>query len=571
MISAQRNEPVEAIFRALAEYAARLHGSSGEADCIAACVMKLGAAVGEGAVCLPLAEIETKDREILLRSAAIAAATSAANELHPAPLRHDGERLYLSRHYQQELEVARDLFRRAQIVQKKTPGAASINGLNERQNEAVLASLRRRVVLVSGGPGSGKTRTAAAMLAEHVRRQPGLRVAVTAPTGKAAARLSDSLRTLCGDSFQPEWQAMTVHRLLGAGGGYRFNETNPLPVDLLLIDEASMLDLELLAAILRALPADARLALFGDRDQLASVEAGAALAELSRAEELSDCIIELNENYRFSSKSQIAALSSAIRQGDQHAAQILLNAARPDDDALLPPELEYLALDTAALRERILRFYRPAFEADSPLQALEALERFRLLCALRRGPAGVENLNRLALATLHSAGFAVRADSVAFQGCPILITANDYELGLFNGDSGVVFGDENGALRAWFRASGAQPDAGAKPATDGLRSFSLNLLPEHEAAFALTVHKSQGSEYDSVAFVAPRQTELPLFSRELIYTAITRARKSAIVYGDLAAILAGIARRTERASGLRARLRETAAAASSARKQKARS
>lgn len=424
---------------------------------------------------------------------------------------------------------------------------------DDRQALAARRSFESDLLIVSGGPGAGKTATVARILALHHRRRPGLRVALAAPTGKAAARLKDSITSafetlgeIGGDLATPE--VSTIHRLLeptAYSSEFRRNVKRPLDIELLIIDEASMIDLPLLARTLDALPRGARLILLGDRDQLASVEAGAAFAEIAASHAIRESVTTFTRNYRFDSNSGIAALAQAIRSGE---AQTVLGIVRANDRA----DLENLGQDERTLRERILTGYEPFARAREPAEALTAFEEFRVLAVLRGGRYGVEALNELTIRTLIQSGLAPRTANVdrLFSGCPLLITQNDYNLGLFNGDIGVTFPDERGALYAWFR--------GESPAE--LRRFPIVLLPPYEICYAMTVHKSQGSEFRTTLFVLP-ETDSPILTRETVYTAITRARKRAIVFGSDAALETAINRKTMRISGLAGQIEAIQAAA----------
>lgn len=444
------------------------------------------------------------------------------------------------------------------------------------QKLAAALALLRRFLVVSGGPGVGKTSTVVRILALLQRFRPGLRIALAAPTGKAAQRLSDSIRQAL--AALPHWvdpesgrtcsyaeglpdQVQTLHRLLGQNrltGAYRRNAGHPLPIDLLVIDEASMADLSLLAHTLEALPPEADLILLGDPGQLASVEAGAVLGDLCAAGEglseqvrvltkellgpesdawlkgegsgVPDSIVELKRNYRFGADSGIAAFARAVNAGDgEGALGVLKDDAFPDAKLLRPAELDALIVDS----------YSPYLQAQDPEEALARLDEFRLLAALRRGPGGVEALNLLAERRLRKAGLIPVAPAGGlYAGLPVLILRNDYSLDLFNGDVGVIR-DEGAGLVAWFRSA------------EGLRRVPASLLPPHEPCFAMTVHKSQGSEFRTAALVLPEQ-DTPVLTRELIYTAATRARERVIVLTPEATLTRSCDRQVLRSSGLSA-------------------
>ena len=403
-------------------------------------------------------------------------------------------------------------------------------GVN-RQGLAALAAVRRKFCVISGGPGTGKTHTLVLILALMLELERGrkLRIAVAAPTGKAAARIQDSIQGVkatlpCDEAVKaqlPE-RATTIHRLLGYvpdSAQFRHNADNPLPFDVVAVDEASMVDLALMAKLFQAIPPSARVILLGDKDQLASVEAGAVLGDICSASlptkhVLADCVVQLQRNYRFGEQSAIYRLSSAINTGQpDEVLRILRDCQGGVATDLVAAALPRRAELKAALRERVTAGFSAFLKASDPLQALAALAQFRILCALREGPFGVAGLNQMTEEILDEAGL-LRPQGPWYSRRPIMITRNDYNLKLFNGDIGIILPEkESGEPRAFFPG----PD-------NTLRQFLPLRLPEHETAYALTVHKSQGSEFDRVLLVLPDR-DSPVLSRELLYTGITRARK----------------------------------------------
>ena len=420
--------------------------------------------------------------------------------------------------------------------------------------------LQRRLLVVTGGPGTGKTTVTAAVLAGMLMTTPGLRVALAAPTGKAAARLRDSLqqafgRLIPGDDPRPAIpDVKTLHRLLGRrmhSASFLHNETNPLNCDLVVVDEASMIDLPLFAGLLAALPPDARLVLAGDRYQLASVEAGTVLGDLcsvtessdatgslfAEAGELARCILELEKNYRFGEDSGISRLAKLVRHGDDAAALALLRAGGPD--------LTFLQDSASAqidMQRVIMEGFRALGRSREPVECLKALDHFRILCAHRRGPGGVEELNAMARDVLLAEGVLRRTSGGVggLEPLPILITRNDHRLRLFNGDLGVLLHDEEG--RASVHFPGDEPG--------GTRRLPPERLPEHELSFATTVHKSQGSEFEEALLVLPPQSS-PVLTRELIYTAVTRARRRFVLRGSETVLSEAVRLAIVRTSGLR--------------------
>ncbi|HEX9078428.1 MAG TPA: exodeoxyribonuclease V subunit alpha, partial [Desulfuromonadaceae bacterium] len=506
--------------------------------------------------------------------AGLASCTTVGRPGEYTPLVLDGaDRLYLHRSWDHERRAADGLlarcepvpvdedFLRAGLDRYFPPGGEA----PDWQRVAAMASLTRRLTVISGGPGTGKTATVARILALALElagaREPA--IALAAPTGKAALRLRHSIARATEQlglaaplrARMPD-RVQTIHRLLGAMSGpalFRHNRDNPLPCDLLVVDEVSMVDLPLMARLLEALRPDCRLILLGDRDQLASVEAGAVLADIcnrgdlppfsvrfrSQVERLcgplgaeadvpsthnqrepsplSDSVIQLRTSYRFGADSGIGALSRLINAGEAAAALDLLQSGHREDLAWRPlPDANGFA---AAFGAAVRRGYDGYCRAATPRAALEALEEFRVLSPHRAGSWGVDSLNRLAGAAL---GLHRVEGAPWCRLLPLMVTANNYELGLFNGDTAVVLEEPgSGRLAAFF------PDP---EADGGLRRLSPLRLPPWEPALALTVHKSQGSEFDHVLLVLPDRMSEAL-SRELLYTAVTRARRRVEIWG----------------------------------------
>lgn len=555
---------------------------------------------GEGHICLDLRGVAGRPLVVagadcmpglgewcaLLRRSPL---VGAAGEFRPLIL--EGERLYLQRFWQDEEEVAA-FIRRA----GEEPGAAVDEELLRAglarlfpaggeavdwQRVAAIAAVYHRFCLISGGPGTGKTSTVARILALLLEQagERGVRIILAGPTGKAAARLQEAMQAAKGKLDSP-WAAaipgaaVTVHRLLGSAGGgrFRYNRQQPLAAEVVVVDEASMVDLSLMAALFAALPAGGRLILLGDRDQLASVQPGAVLGDLSPPASggrysrlfrervarlggdclsgaegppgLADALVELRSSYRFGATSGIGAVSRAVNGG--RAEEALAAFRRPEfadlgwrrvTEGEAGTGLASLLVEEAAEHWARLR------SAASPEEALAALGRFGVLCALRQGPHGAEAINEAVRRWLVRQG-EIGERGTHYPGRPLMVTANDHANRLYNGDIGVVFPDPaaGGRLRVFF-----------EDGRGGLRRVLPLRLPAHQSFYALTVHKSQGSEFDRVLFVLP-ETVGPVLSRELIYTALTRARHKVTVVGREEVFAAGVAAVSSRDSGLRGKI-----------------
>lgn len=453
----------------------------------------------------------------------------------------------------------------------------------DRQALAVAMALRRRLLLVTGGPGTGKTTTVARLLvaaleAARLRGETAPRIALAAPTGRAAARLAEAIdgvlradlaagRIDADIAAQVPTQARTLHRLLGwqpGRVGFRHRAGHPLREDLVVVDEASMVDLPLMAKLVEAVPDTATLVLIGDPDQLPAVEAGDVLGGLCAASgdglslpaddaafatallgsdvpvaepaPLAGARVHLLHGWRQAGAAPLQTLAGALQRGDRDA---VLEAFAAGDEAVLSRRHG----DVAALAEALRREALPAFaavrDADDPGQALALAARCRILAALRRGPFGAEHWNAWCAAELGER-------TPYFHGRLLMIAANSERHGLYNGDLGVVWRDRQGELAAWFETP------------QGLRAWRPAQLPVHASAYATTVHKAQGSEFDRVLLVLP-DSDARVLSRELLYTALTRARRSVWIWGALETLDRALERRTWRESGLEARLRRLSA------------
>lgn len=523
---------------------------------------------------------------------ALAGCAGVGSGLEETPLVLEEDRLYLRRYWGYEEEVARGFLRRGRAVNLPVDDSLLAEGLSryfpqtpgdahDGQRLAALVALSRPLAVISGGPGTGKTSTVALILAllaeQYQERGRVLRVALAAPTGKAAMRLQESIskinqgrwfRDRAAGGFFPE-QVMTVHRLLGAindSPSFRHDEKNPLPYDLVVVDEASMVDLPMMAKLFRALMPETRLILLGDRHQLASVEPGSVLGDLCHSAALArftrefsdrlrafgvttapdpapgkvlgleDSLVELQHSHRFASASGIARLGAAVKAGD---------AARAWDVLLDPTvtDVVWREVDSGEELEQSLSGLIPeefrGSRGMSPAEALAANADFRVLCALRQGPFGAEQVNSRLERLLAGHGYPVAAGQ-NYPGRPVMVLRNDYEQGLYNGDVGIILADpeQAGALKAFF------PNPGG-----GFRKIAPARLPVHQTVYAMTVHKSQGSEFERILLVLPERHS-SLVSRELLFTAITRARTRVEIWGKRQVFEQAVLTGGERHSGL---------------------
>lgn len=445
------------------------------------------------------------------------------------------------------------------------------------QKIAVAIALTRKVAIISGGPGTGKTTTVAKILAGIVLNNPTTRIVSAAPTGKAASRLTESLgraiEQLSFESLNIKTEAVTLHRLLGAktdNRSFSYNKHNQLHIDVLVIDEASMVDLNMMARIIEALPASARLILLGDKDQLSSVEAGAVFGDLCdfisngysqlRAHELSrltgytipiadqptmaitDSICLLKKSYRFNESSGIGLLANAVKEGRYLNVKKLLADNTLQDISyyeLLSNQTYQAVLNDCV--EHYKNYLNAINRSNDIATVLTKFTQCRLLCALREGKFGVEGLNKqIELLLAKHKLIRLNHRDQWYIGRPIMILRNSTSLGLYNGDIGITLTAEHDSskLRVYF------------PFSDGtIKGFSPYRLPEHETAYAMTIHKSQGSEFDHVNIILPTEFS-PLLNRSLLYTAITRAKKAVSIFADAKILERVVKSQIHRESGL---------------------
>lgn len=449
------------------------------------------------------------------------------------PLVWDGRRLFLRRYWAYEQQVAHDLQARAKLP--AALGTAMQTALSSRcadagQRNAARIALTHRLAVISGGPGTGKTHTLVRIIALLLEENAALRIALAAPTGKAAARMTEALRA-AGVAVAPEGQ--TLHRLLGMradGSGFYHCRERPLAVDVLVVDEASMIDLSLMGHLLDALPAAARLILLGDRDQLAAVEAGAVFADLCASEALASAVATLVTRFRFAGASGIGQLAEALRTGD--AAGTLARLQSATDDLDWQPRCAPQAL-TAAARDGYQTYREAVVEGLPPGELFESFQRFRVLCAHRQE---VAEINR---------ALSPPDGLLAQSGTPVMVVRNDPLLRLSNGDIGLVLPDPvDGSLKVCFANANAGDGASVTP-----RWIPFARLPDWEVAWAMTVHKSQGSEFERVMLVLPEAVSA-VVTRELVYTGVTRAKRHLSLWATAPVLQAASETRAGRMSGL---------------------
>ena len=528
--------------------AQRLTELGGETDERVALAIKLAVrALRGGSVCVDLAVAE-QELGVDLQTAVDASPLLGS----PPVLRFENGNLYLDRYWREEQQVADDLL--ALLPVAATEGVPDIDHLfpkgYEEQRAAAEIALSQGLTVLTGGPGTGKTTTVARLLALFAEQaelsgKPKLRIALAASTGKAAARLQEAVQLEVNQLEPVDRQrisglrATTLHRLLGSrpdtSSRFRHNRASRLPHDVIVVDETSMVSLTMMARLLEAVRPQSRLLLVGDPDQLASVEAGAVLADVVEGIGARDDarIAALKTSYRFG--KSIGELAEAIRADDADRAIEILKSK--------DEHIEWLDTDTRAdslrkvLVPHAVRLHQAAVLGDQA-EALKTLEQHRLLCAHRRGPYGVQHWNRQVERWLTEAtGEPIW--SQWYVGRPILVTANVYGLSVYNGDTGVTI-QRDGALRAVI-ASGKVLD------------FATSRLSDVDTMYAMTIHKSQGSQADEVTVLMPPE-DSRLLTRELFYTAVTRAKNRVRVVGSEASVRAAVQRRAVRASGLAARL-----------------
>jgi len=587
----------DAFARTLRRWAQQSGVTVPELDWIAAAAHDLSLACSSGRICLDLDEITSAcgARNVQAVRAALLdcglTAQPQASHIRPLFLDHSN-RLYLYRFYIEERRLAQALVQR--LLSPSLPngpeqspaaviGASPNEPMDPLQSKAIVSALANSLTILCGGPGTGKTTTVVKILAAVLQRNPTTRVALAAPTGKAAARLLEAIhrqKTNLNESLRGRFpqEAFTLHRLLQTRPDSLqspFHEGNPLPIDLLVVDEASMLDLPIAVRVIRALAPQAKLILVGDPKQLPAIDAGGVFAKLvsvtpEQLPLLSQSVVRLHTPRRFTEQSPIFGLAQAIQGGNPDELFRLLSLPQVEgvkwfsedthqlDEATLGCAIDGFADYFAAVRETLTARAAQGYATLQRIDRLfESFESFRILCAIRHSERGVAHLNRQLFSALRAAigadGNWGREEALAqtirsgnATGCagqPVLLTQNDHELKIYNGDVGIYFPDDNGQMKVWFRNEGS------------FFGIARQRLPQHDDAFATTVHKAQGTECKTVMLILPSAARYTA-TREMLYTAITRARKRVVISSSRVALEVACATTTQPPSGILDRMDE---------------
>jgi exodeoxyribonuclease V alpha subunit len=563
--------------------------------------------LAEGNTCVPLDSLSPADEQLLterfpsfvpsipalLKDPLVATGTGGYE-----PFVIHNNKLYLHRYFQYETLLLRRILdfvaeekecynERVALLNKHKGFIGQL--FEDKQNTAAvtnwpvaaaISGSLNNFTIITGGPGTGKTTTVAKILAILFTIYPTLKVALAAPTGKAAARMADSLKhaKLPTDTIQHQFQGLvpsTIHRLLKPISGtphFKHNSSNPLDVDVLIVDESSMIDVALFAKLLDAAGPATRVILLGDKDQLASVEAGSLFGDLCQAQPalneftnerrqlvnsfiaqparqvtasvpadaahpLFQHVIELRQSHRFNDEQGIGRFSKAVIKNDVPVIESFFDL-KADEQVTIDP-----GYDTR-LFNQFIHGYEAYINEKEIGPALKKLNQLRVLCALREGEFGLHAINRRIEERLQQIGL-IRRPGEFYENRPIMITSNNYELGLFNGDIGLVRKNEKGVTMAWF-----------EDAEGNLKTVLPGYIAQAETVFAMTIHKSQGSEFNQVLLVLPEKTGVNLLTRELLYTGITRAKEKLVVQASKTVILQAASEQVKRSSGMIDRLTE---------------
>lgn len=535
--------------------------------------------------------------------------STVPTEVRPFVLYHN--KLYLQRYFQYETAILQSIRRlmeagkaqldsRMQELNNHQALASSLSSVihtlpgeaaalrTDWQLVAAISAFCQNFTIITGGPGTGKTTTVAKVLSLLFAADPHLRVALAAPTGKAAMRMGESLKAtqlpLSAETAQrfQQLEPATIHRLLGYQFDsiyFKHHQQHPLPYDVVIIDEASMIDVALFAKLLSAIGNNTRLILLGDRNQLASVEAGSLFGDLCRLQDpachfqpewasfinpfipspenqigndfitidptpLMHHVIELKKSHRFGSNSGIGQLSRAIIENDVSCLTEMMQQSTLTD-------VGFDLQTQAQVLEKMIEYYRAYISEPDINKALESFNRFRLLCAVREGERGVYAMNKLVEKLLkkwkvkNADGSWFNPDGEFYENRPVIVTQNSKELDLYNGDIGIVRKNNLKQYRVYFEGKDGIP-----------RAFPVAFIGKCETVFAMTIHKSQGSEYDHVLVVLPTGKDNPLLTRELLYTAVTRAKKQVVVSATAPILLQTASASVSRVSGITDRIHE---------------
>lgn len=569
--------------------------------------------MSEGYICIDETDLNTDilpesypDKDLSLASIKHHPLVTTKTEYKPFVL--NGTRFYMQRYFVYETQVLSKIRELAASSEKQYEQrmqqllelkefvqqlfAANKTAQADWQLVAVLVALLQDFTIITGGPGTGKTTTVAKLLTLMFSMDPSMKVAMVAPTGKAAARMSESLmktQATASDEIKAHFtrlKSSTIHRLLGWQQGtpyFRHNAENPLPYDLIIVDESSMIDVALFAKLLQAVGEGTRVILLGDKDQLASVEAGSLFGDLcnavnplnhfseswrsfinqfikddirkiskdptdeNSAHPLFQHIVELQHSYRFDGNKGIGKIAKAVIQNDEKTLMRFLEDRKEEQvfiDQLYDERvfLKFIEGYKSIITEKSL------FGEDEIITALNNLGNLRILCAVNEGEQGVYQINARVEAYL-AREKGIQPNDIFYEHRPIMITKNNYALGLYNGDIGILRKDNNNVMKAWFLQSG-------EDGTVSLKSVLPGFIMHMETVYAMTIHKSQGSEFNNVLVVLPKQQSGNMLTRELVYTAITRAKEKVIIQSDKDVLLSAARAQVKRGSGIIDRLQD---------------
>lgn len=490
--------------------------------------------------------------------------TNDINSVAPLYLDDNG-RLYLYRLWLAEYKLAENLIERITTNQSNSSENNALlidkyfskDSKDLHQRLAAEKTLQRNFSIITGGPGTGKTTTVLKILALFLEQNINLKIALAAPTGKAATRLNESLSTnlkKLPDQIAAKIpvEAQTIHRLLKyniSSETFFYNKNNQLNYDLIVIDESSMIDLSLMQKLTEAIPLTSKIILLGDSDQLASVESGmvfgnlcaTALLEENIESKLSESINTLSLSHRFSNNQGIGKLSYTIKNGEISETIKLLESGN-DKDIIYLGNIANNKLNRKTI-QLIVDEYTPYLQASTPEEALLLNKNFIVLTPLRQGRLGVNELNSTIERELTKSGL-IETGTAFYHGMPVMITQNNYSLNLYNGDIGLILNDKDDSVKACYPAANGE-----------IRYLSPGQLPLHEKSYAITIHKSQGSEFRNVLIIIPDKIS-PVMKRELLYTAVTRAREKVFIAGSIESIKYMIENPIVRNTGLQYRLME---------------